>query len=65
VPPEFDKVKDEIRSGLQKKIGEERLAKLKQQAKIEYPAGSAPAPAAAKPTPAVAPATAPAAEKKG
>ncbi|MBS0583065.1 MAG: peptidyl-prolyl cis-trans isomerase [Proteobacteria bacterium] len=48
-PPEFDKVKDEIRSGLQKKIGEERLAKLKQQAKIEYPAGSAPAakPAAA------------------
>ncbi len=59
VPPEFDKVKDDIRRNLQKKIGEERLAKLKQQAKIEYPAGAAPAPA--KP----APAAAPAAEKKG
>ncbi|MBS0514234.1 MAG: peptidyl-prolyl cis-trans isomerase [Proteobacteria bacterium] len=63
-PPEFDKVKDEIRGALQKKIGEERLAKLKQQAKIEYPAGSAPtvvkpAPAPAQPAPAVAP------EKKG
>jgi peptidyl-prolyl cis-trans isomerase C len=51
-PPEFDKVKEEIRRGLQKKIGEERLAKLKQQAKIEYPAGSAPVPA----KPAMAPA---------
>ena len=53
-----------IRGALQKKIGEERLAKLKQQAKIEYPAGSAPtvvkpAPAPAQPAPAVAP------EKKG
>lgn len=44
-PPEFDKVKDDIRRGLEKKIGEERLAKLKQQAKIEYPAGSAAPPA--------------------
>ncbi|HEX7916331.1 peptidylprolyl isomerase [Rudaea sp.] len=61
-PPEFDKVKDGIKSGLQKKIGEERLAKLKQQAKIEYPAGSAPPPKpAAVP---VAPAQ-PAPEKKG
>lgn len=61
-PPEFDKVKDDIRRNLQKKIGEERLAKLKQQAKIEYPAGSTPVPA--KPAaPAAAPA--PAAEKKG
>lgn len=51
-PPDFDKVKDDIRRGLQKKIGEERLAKLKQQAKIEYPPGSAPPPA----KPAAAPA---------
>ena len=65
VPPEFDKVKDEIRNGLQKKIGEERLAKLKQQAKIEYPAGTAPA--AAKPVQAPTPAqpAAAPAEKKG
>lgn len=50
-PPEFDKVKDDIRRNLQKKIGEERLAKLKQQAKIEYPAGSSPVPAKAAPAP--------------
>ena len=64
-PPEFDKVKDQIKSGLQKKIGEERLAKLKQQAKIEYPAGTAPA--AAKPVQAPTPAqpAAAPAEKKG
>ena len=59
-PPEFDKVKDDIRRSLQKKIGEERLAKLKQQAKIEYPASSVPPPAkpeAAKPAAAPAPAS--------
>jgi len=60
-PPEFDKVKEGIKSSLQKKIGEERLAKLKQQAKIEYPAGNAPPP----PKPAAVPAAQPAAEKKG
>jgi parvulin-like peptidyl-prolyl isomerase len=69
-PPTFDQVKDEIRAGLQKKIGEERLAKIKQQAKIEYPAGSAPETSAdKKPTPAPAPAAsapnAPAAPTKG
>ncbi|MFT3792147.1 MAG: peptidylprolyl isomerase [Rudaea sp.] len=42
-PPEFDKVKENIRRDLQKKIGEERLARIKNQAKIEYPAGAAPA----------------------
>jgi peptidyl-prolyl cis-trans isomerase C len=65
-PPTFDQVKDEIRAGLQKKIGEERLAKIKQQATIEYPPGSvaaaAPGAAGAAKTPAPAqPATAPAA----
>ena len=63
-PPDFEKVKDDIRRNLQKKIGEERLAKLKQQAKIEYPAGSAPAPTQAKPAP-TAPTPAAASEKKG
>ena len=61
-PPAFDKVKDDIRRSLQKKIGEERLAKLKQQAKIEYPAGSVPPPA--KPAAPSQPAPAAAAEKK-
>lgn len=56
-PPAFDKVKEDIRRNLQKKIGEERLAQLKQQARIEYPPGSAPAP--------VAPAAPPVPEKKG
>ena len=63
-PPDFEKVKDDIRRNLQKKIGEERLAKLKQQAKIEYPGGSAPAPTQAKPAP-TAPTPAAASEKKG
>ncbi|MBS0589490.1 MAG: peptidyl-prolyl cis-trans isomerase [Proteobacteria bacterium] len=53
-PPAFDKVKEDIRHSLERKIGEERLAKLKQQAKIEYPAGSAP-PSAGPTTPASAP----------
>ena len=61
-PPEFDKVKEDIRRNLQKKIGEERMAQLKQQAKIEYPAGSAPPPV--KPE-AAKPATAPAPAPKG
>jgi peptidyl-prolyl cis-trans isomerase C len=46
-PPEFDKVKDNIRRDMQKKVGEERLAQIKNQAKIEYPGGAAPV--AAKP----------------
>jgi peptidyl-prolyl cis-trans isomerase C len=45
-PPPFAQVKESIRASLSKKIGEQRLAKLKEQAKIEYPPGSAPPPAA-------------------
>jgi peptidyl-prolyl cis-trans isomerase C len=41
-PPPFDQVKDGIRRGLLLRIGRERLDKLKQQAKIDYPAGAAP-----------------------
>ncbi len=66
-PPEFDKVKDEIRRGLEKKIGAERIAKLKEQAKIEYPAGGVPPPAkpAGATNPAPAASAPPTAEKKG
>lgn len=63
-PPEFDQVKEGIRRNMQIKIGKERLDKLKEQAKIEYPAGVAP-PAkdeTAKPA-ANAPAPVPAGEK--
>jgi len=41
-PPEFDQVKESIRRTMQVKIGKERLDKLNEQAKIEYPAGVAP-----------------------
>lgn len=50
-PPPFEQVKEGIRRSMQLKIGKERLDKLKEQAKIEYPQGvapSAPEPAAAK-----------------
>jgi peptidyl-prolyl cis-trans isomerase C len=40
-PAPFDQVKDGIRRGMLLKIGRERLDKLKQQAKIEYPPGMA------------------------
>jgi peptidyl-prolyl cis-trans isomerase C len=36
-PPPFDQVKEGIRRNLQMKIGRERLDKLREQAKIEYP----------------------------
>ena len=49
-PPPFEQVKENLRHSLQLKVGEERLGKLKQQAKIDYPPGSALAP---KPAPAV------------
>lgn len=42
-PPPFDQVKEGIRRGMLLKIGRERLDKLKQQAKIDYPAGAEPA----------------------
>jgi len=55
-PPPFDQVKDSVRQGLLLRVGRERLQKLKEQAKVEYPPGMAPpaAPAkgnAAKPAP--------------
>jgi len=41
-PPAFDEVKDGIRRNLQMKINRERLDKLRETAKIEYPPGMAP-----------------------
>ncbi|MGH8041725.1 MAG: peptidylprolyl isomerase [Rudaea sp.] len=38
-PPPFEQVKEGIRRSMQLKIGKERLDKLKEQAKIEYPQG--------------------------
>ena len=52
-PPAFDQVKEGIRRSLLVKIGQDRLAKLREQAKIEYPPGAAAA------------AEKPATEKKG
>lgn len=52
-PPPFEQVKEGIRRTTELKIAQERMKKLRESAKIEYPAGSA------------APAAAPAPEKKG
>ena len=41
-PPPFDQVKDSVRQGLLLRVGRERLEKLKEQAKVEYPPGAAP-----------------------
>jgi len=41
-PPTFEQVKEGIRHSMQAKIGQERMKKLREQAKVEYPAGSAP-----------------------
>jgi len=41
-PPPFDQVKDSVRQGLLLRVGRERLQKLKEQAKVEYPPGMAP-----------------------
>ncbi|HET8942595.1 MAG TPA: peptidylprolyl isomerase [Rudaea sp.] len=41
-PPPFDQVKAGIRRDMQVKIGQQRLAKLREQAKVEYPVGAAP-----------------------
>jgi len=73
-PPTFDQVKETLRRQLAVKAGQQRLDKLREQAKVEYPPGTAPTPkpaagpAAAGPAqlPAAAPApAAPAPEKKG
>ena len=65
-PPPFAQVKESIRASLSKKIGEQRLGKLKEQAKIDYPPGSAPPPAVkAEPPGALKPAAAtPPSERK-
>ncbi len=41
-PPPFDQLKEGIRRTTQVKVGQERMKKLRESAKIEYPAGSAP-----------------------
>jgi parvulin-like peptidyl-prolyl isomerase len=73
-PPTFDQVKETLRRQLSVKAGQQRLDKLREQAKIEYPPGNAPAPkpavAPGAPLPAAAPpatppAAPPTAEKKG
>jgi len=50
-PPAFDEVKEGIRRNLQMKINRERLDKLREAAKIEYPPGVAPPAASAAPAP--------------
>ncbi|HSC11457.1 MAG TPA: peptidylprolyl isomerase [Rhodanobacteraceae bacterium] len=47
-PPSFDQVKDSVRQGLLLRVGRERLQKLKEQAKVEYPPGATPPAASAK-----------------
>ncbi len=47
-PPSFEQVKEGVRRSTQVKIAQERMKKLRESAKIEYPAGSSPAPAAEK-----------------
>lgn len=42
-PPPFEQVKDSVRQTMLRRVGQERLKQLKEQAKIEYPPGSAPA----------------------
>jgi peptidyl-prolyl cis-trans isomerase C len=51
-PPPFEQVKEGIRRATQVKIGQERMKKLRELAKIEYAAGSAPAAQAARGAPA-------------
>jgi peptidyl-prolyl cis-trans isomerase C len=41
-PPPFEQVREGIRRNMQLRIGRERLDKLKEQAKIEYPPGVTP-----------------------
>jgi parvulin-like peptidyl-prolyl isomerase len=61
-PPPFEQVKEGVRHGMQVKMAQERIKKLRESAKIEYPQGAAPAPAA--PTAAQQPPAKPADEKK-
>ena len=41
-PPPFEQLRDTIRQGMLRKVGQERMHQLKEQAKIEYPPGVAP-----------------------
>ncbi|HSE12582.1 MAG TPA: peptidylprolyl isomerase [Rudaea sp.] len=41
-PPPFDQVKDSVRQSLLLRVGRDRLQKLKEQAKLEYPPGAVP-----------------------
>ena len=41
-PPPFEQLRDAIRQGMLRKVGQERMRQLKEQAKIEYPPGVAP-----------------------
>jgi len=40
-PPPFEQIKDSVRQTLLRRVGQERLHQLKEQAKIEYPPGVA------------------------
>jgi peptidyl-prolyl cis-trans isomerase C len=42
-PPPFEQVKEHIRSGVLLKAGQQRVEKMRELAKIEYPQGAAPA----------------------
>jgi peptidyl-prolyl cis-trans isomerase C len=41
-PPPFEQVKESVRQTLLRRVGQERLHQLKEQAKVEYPPGVAP-----------------------
>jgi peptidyl-prolyl cis-trans isomerase C len=63
-PPAFEQIKEGIRHSLQVKIGQERMKKLREQARVEYPAGSAPPAQVAAPQPNTPAAPVPAEGKK-
>jgi peptidyl-prolyl cis-trans isomerase C len=46
-PPPFEQVKESVRRAVLTRAGQQRVEKMREQAKVEYPAGSAPAPAVA------------------
>ncbi len=65
-PPPFEQVKEGVRRGMQVKVAQDRIKKLREEAKIDYPQGAAPAPAApvAPPQPPAKPADDKADQKK-
>ena len=65
-PPPFEQVKEGVRRGMQVKMAQDRIKKLREEAKIDYPQGAAPAPAApvAAPQPPAKPADDKADQKK-